>query len=104
LIEDDNMTEGLLTALGNPLRRDVLRTLIDAETPMSPKELAALHQVNINLMSHHVRKLVAAEMMMLVDTRRSARGAPEHFYRPGPASDRPLVRDALGRYPEQAAA
>lgn len=92
---DNDVTESLLSALMHHLRRDVLRTLIEAGTPMSPKELAAYHRVNLKIMSHHVQKLVAVEGVELVATLPTG-GAIQHFYEPGPACDRPLVRDAIG--------
>jgi hypothetical protein len=72
--DDDNATGSLLSALMYPLRRDVLRSLIEAGTPMSPKELAAYHRVPVMDMSHHVRTLVAVEGMRLVAKRPAARG------------------------------
>jgi hypothetical protein len=92
---DNDATESLLSALLHHLRRDVLRTLIEAGTPMSPKELAAYHRVTVNVMSHHVQTLVAVEGVELVATLPTG-GAIQHFYEPGPACNRPLVRDAIG--------
>jgi hypothetical protein len=62
---------------------------------MSPKELAAYHRVTLQVMSHHVKMLVAVEGVELVATH-PAGGAIQHFYEPGPACKRPLVRDAIG--------
>lgn len=62
---------------------------------MSPKELAAFHRVTIGSMSHHIKQLMAVDGVTLVDLR-PAGGSVEHFYAPGPACDRPLVRDAIG--------
>lgn len=90
--------EGLLSALMHHLRREVLRSLIEAETPMSPKELAAYHRVTLGVMSHHIQRLVAVDGVQLVALR-PAGGAIQHFYEPGPACDRPLVRDAIGLGP-----
>jgi DNA-binding transcriptional ArsR family regulator len=92
---EEDVTESLLSALGHRLRRDVLRSLIEAGTPMSPKELAAYHRVTIGVMSHHIRTLVGVDGVKLVELR-PAGAAIQHFYEPGPACDRPLVRDAIG--------
>lgn len=62
---------------------------------MSPKELAAYHRVTIGVMSHHIRTLVAVEGVKLVAVR-PAGAAVQHFYEPGAACERPLVRDAIG--------
>lgn len=94
--DENDMIQSLLSALSHPLRRDVLRTVIEAGTPMSPKELAAFHRVTVGDMSHHVRRLVAVEGVRLVAKRPAARGSTEHFYEAGPACGRPLVRDAIG--------
>jgi DNA-binding transcriptional ArsR family regulator len=97
-LNDDrsDVIESLLSALMHPLRRGVLRSLIEAGTPMSPKELAASHGVPVRDMSHHVRRLVAVEGVKLVARRPATNGTTEHFYEPGPACRRPLVRDAIG--------
>jgi hypothetical protein len=97
LIEhDDERTESLLSALGHPLRRSLLRGLIDGKAPMSPKELAGVHRVTLKSMCHHVSTLVAVEGLNLAETQPAKRGSVEHFYEPGPACRRPLVRDAIG--------
>jgi hypothetical protein len=93
--DDGNATESLLSALMYPLRRDVLRSLIEAGTPMSPKELAAYHRVTVKVMSHHVQTLLAVDGVKLV-AMRPAGPTVERFYEPGPACERPLVRDAIG--------
>jgi hypothetical protein len=62
---------------------------------MSPKELAAYHRVTLGVMCHHIKTLVAVEGVKLVALR-PAGAAIQHFYEPGPACDRPLVRDAIG--------
>ena len=93
--DDDNATGSLLSALMYPLRRDVLRSLIEAGTAMSPKELAAYHRVTVKVMSHHIQRLLAVDGVKLVAVR-PAGPTVERFYEPGPACDRPLVRDAIG--------
>jgi DNA-binding transcriptional ArsR family regulator len=92
---EDELTEKLLSALGHRLRRDVLRSLIEAGTPMSPKELAAYHRVTLGVMSHRIKTLVRVEVVTLVEVR-PAGATVQHFYEPGPACSRPLVLDAIG--------
>jgi hypothetical protein len=72
-----------------------LRSLIEAETPMSPKELAAYHRVTIGVMSHHIQTLLAVDGVRLVHVTPSG-GSVQHFYEPGTACSRPLVREAVG--------
>lgn len=92
---ETDATERLLSALGHRLRRQVLKTLIEAGTPMSPKELAAYHRVTLGVMSHHVKTLVRVEGVTLVEVR-PAGATVQRFYEPGPACARPLVLDAIG--------
>jgi hypothetical protein len=91
----DDATEGLLSALRHRLRRDVLKSLIEAETPMSPKELAAYHRVSLGTMSHHIKTLARVDAVTLVEAR-PAGPTIQHFYEPGPTCARPLVLDAIG--------
>ena len=56
---DDDSTDILLSALKNRLRRKVLRSLIEAQSPMSPSELAAYHRIAVGPMSHHIKQLLA---------------------------------------------
>jgi DNA-binding transcriptional ArsR family regulator len=100
---EKDVTESLLSALSHPLRRDVLRTVIEAGTPVSPKELAVHHRVTIKSMSRHVKTLLGVEGVKLVDLRPIG-GSVQHFYEPGPACERPLVRDAIGLGADEPAA
>jgi DNA-binding transcriptional ArsR family regulator len=76
---DHPREENLLTALGHPLRREILRTMADGK-PVSPRELSeALHQPLSNV-SYHVRVLVQSEALKLVRTK-PTRGSIQHFYR-----------------------
>jgi DNA-binding transcriptional ArsR family regulator len=93
---DDDTTESLLSALSNPLRRNVLRFLIDAGTPMSPTELARVHRVTLKTMCHHVSTLVAVDGLHLAEMQPSDRGSVKRLYEPGSACRRPLVLDAIG--------
>jgi hypothetical protein len=93
--QDDDTTESLLSALQSRLRRAVLRTVIEAGAPLSPKELAAHHRVTLKTMCHHVKTLVEVEGMTLVKIEPTGQTV-QRFYAPGPACSRPLVRDAIG--------
>jgi DNA-binding transcriptional ArsR family regulator len=93
---NDDETDRLLSALGHRLRRQILRSLMDAQAPMSPKELAARHRVTIKTMSHHITTLAAVEGVKLVAAKPAGRGSVEHFYEPGAICGRPLVREAIG--------
>lgn len=71
--------ENLLTALGHPLRRSILRTMADGK-PVSPRELSETLAQPLSNVSYHVRVLVQSEAVTLVSTK-PARGSIQHFYR-----------------------
>lgn len=75
-----------LKAMSHPLRRRILRALVDRGT-QSPTELARLLEVKLSDVSYHTRRLEALDCIELVKTR-PVRGAVEHFYR---ATDLQLI-------------
>lgn len=75
---DDN---DLLVALRHPLRREILREMVDAgEEPISPRELAATLTQPLSNVSYHVRVLAECGAVNLVKTK-PVRGSVQHFYR-----------------------
>lgn len=78
----------VLTALGHPLRRKILRKLEgNTNGGLSPKQLADTFDQPIGVVSYHVRLLAGAGVLKLTDTKQR-RGAVEHFYnRAGNALD-----------------
>jgi DNA-binding transcriptional ArsR family regulator len=86
---DDN---GLLLALGHPLRRRILREMADGET-LSPRELSSRLAQPLSNISYHVRVLAACGAVTLVETK-PARGSVQHFYRS--VVDAPWARQVLG--------
>jgi len=72
-------TDDLLTALGHPLRRRILREMTRAEKS-SPRELAEALSEPLSNVSYHVRVLADCEALTLVGTR-PVRGSTQHFYR-----------------------
>lgn len=70
--------QGIITALGHPLRARVLTALDEGEA--SPKELAVRFGEKLGNVSYHVRILARLGLIELVrETPR--RGAVEHHYR-----------------------
>jgi DNA-binding transcriptional ArsR family regulator len=69
------------TALGHPMRRRILRGMLDASEEMSPRELAIELGEQLSALSYHVRVLAQCKAIELVRTHRS-RGSTQHFYRP----------------------
>ncbi len=72
--EDD-----LLRALGNPLRRQILRRMRDADM-VSPLQMSQEFGLPISTVAYHVRVLAQCEAVTLVRVK-SVRGAIKHFYR-----------------------
>jgi DNA-binding transcriptional ArsR family regulator len=73
--------QGIITALGHPLRARILSVLDGGEA--SPKELATQLGEKLGNVSYHVRILVRLGLIELVrETPR--RGAVEHHYRSAP--------------------
>jgi DNA-binding transcriptional ArsR family regulator len=70
----------LFTALGHPMRRQVLREMLDNPGEISPRELAAKLSEQLSALSYHVRVLAECNAIELVRTQR-IRGSTQHFYR-----------------------
>ncbi len=66
-----------LRVMAHPLRMRLLAML--EERPQSPVKLASTLQVNLGLVSYHVKRLHEAGLIELVETHRR-RGAIEHVY------------------------
>src|SRR5882757_7941262 len=74
---DDNE---LLIALRHPLRRQILRAMVEQD-PISPRQISdELHEPLSNV-SYHVRVLADCGAVTLVDTT-PVRGSMQHFYSP----------------------
>lgn len=70
----------LFTALGHPIRRQILRELMRRRTELSPSELAEELGHSLSKLSYHFGILVECSAIELVRTR-PARGSTQHFYR-----------------------
>ncbi len=70
----------LFTALGHPLRRRILRTMIDRGSEASPRQLSDRLGEPLSALSYHVRVLAECEAIELVRTSQ-VRGSTQHFYR-----------------------
>lgn len=101
---DDQETEGLLTAVGHPLRRKILKEMRNGGTgeSVSPSALARALEEPVAGVSYHMRVLGECEMVRLVATRQ-IRGALQHFYRTTARLNHPLIQAALGPEEEEAA-
>ncbi|HEX8753648.1 MAG TPA: helix-turn-helix domain-containing protein [Solirubrobacterales bacterium] len=86
---DDNH---LLVALRHPLRRRILRAMLDQEA-ISPRQLSANLEQPLSNVSYHVRVLADCAAITLVRTQ-PVRGSMQHFYTA--SIEEPWARQALG--------
>jgi DNA-binding transcriptional ArsR family regulator len=70
----------LFNALGHPMRRQILREMLDGDGETSPRELAAKLSQQLSALSYHVRVLAECGAVELVRTEQ-IRGSTQHFYR-----------------------
>ncbi len=70
----------LFHALGHPMRRRILREMLDSGSDFSPVELAAKLREDLSALSHHVRVLAECDAIELGRTEQIG-GATKHFYR-----------------------
>jgi len=89
----DPATDGLFIAMAHPLRRRILRQMLDREASVSPSELANALGRRLSGVSYHVIVLARCGAIELVETQ-TVRGSTQHFYRPAALSRWALI--ALG--------
>ena len=70
----------LFNALGHPMRRRILREMLDSGDETSPRELSATLSEQLSALSYHVRVLAECGAIELVRTEQ-IRGSTQHFYR-----------------------
>jgi DNA-binding transcriptional ArsR family regulator len=91
---DDGNTDDneLLVALRHPLRRQILRAMVE-EDRTSPRQIADALKEPLSNVSYHVRVLADCGAVTLVDTT-PVRGSMQHFY--SPTIDQPWALAVLG--------
>jgi DNA-binding transcriptional ArsR family regulator len=72
-------TQKLITALGHPTRRRIVRHLLSEQAPLSPRQITERIDESLSNVSYHFRILAGAGVAKLVSTR-PVRGSTEHFY------------------------
>lgn len=93
---ENSLEERLVAVLQHPLRRVLVRTIIAANGPISPSELATSVGFPVSNVSYHVSVLVESGAMRLSDTE-PVRGAIKHLYNPVPqVRSSSLVKKTLG--------
>lgn len=70
----------LFHALGHPMRRRILREMLDGSGEVSPRELSGKLCEQLTALSYHVRRLAECRAIELVRTERLG-GSTQHFYR-----------------------
>ena len=70
----------LFTALAHPLRRKILRKMLELKDETAPRELSAELREPLSALSYHVRVLAECGAVKLKRTHK-IRGATQHFYR-----------------------
>jgi DNA-binding transcriptional ArsR family regulator len=76
----DPSTYDLFVAMAHPLRRRILRTMVDGDDEVSPRELADRLAQPLSRLSYHVKVLSRCGAVELVGTQ-PVRGSTQHFYR-----------------------
>jgi len=76
----DSATNSLFVALAHPLRRRVLRHMVEVGDEISPREIAEALNQPLSRLSYHVTVLVRCRAIELVGTA-PVRGSTQHFYR-----------------------
>lgn len=76
----DPATYDLFVAMAHPLRRRILRTMVNGDAELSPRELADRLTQPLSRLSYHVKVLSKCGALELVGTQ-PVRGSTQHFYR-----------------------
>jgi DNA-binding transcriptional ArsR family regulator len=76
----DPVTDDLFVAMAHPLRRRILRRMVDGGGDISPRELADSLDQPLSRLSYHVKILAKCGAVELVGTQ-PVRGSTQHFYR-----------------------
>lgn len=73
-------TGDLFVAMAHPLRRRILRRIVDWDGEVSPRQLANSLDQPLSRLSYHVKILAKCGAVELVGTTQ-VRGSTQHFYR-----------------------
>lgn len=86
---DGAQREAIIRAIGHPLRRRVLRVLIDEGEPRSPAQIREILDLSLNAVAYQMRVLRRLGAVTAVGSRQ-VRGAIERFYLPAIEGDYPI--------------
>jgi DNA-binding transcriptional ArsR family regulator len=90
--QENNGDNDLLIALRHPLRRQILREMVEKDRT-SPRQIADVLREPLSNVSYHVRVLAECGAATLVETT-PVRGSMQHFY--SPTIDEPWALAVLG--------
>jgi predicted transcriptional regulator len=92
ITNEDNLPKALM----HPVRRDILRLMVERGEPVSPKQAAAELPVALNIAAYHCRVLEKRGVVRLSHLEQ-AKSSLEHFYviEPG-VSSLPLFELLIG--------
>jgi DNA-binding transcriptional ArsR family regulator len=90
--QDHTEDNDLLIALRHPLRRQILRAMVEND-PISPRQISDTLKEPLSNVSYHVRVLADCHVVSLVDMT-PVRGSMQHFY--SPTIDEPWALAVLG--------
>jgi DNA-binding transcriptional ArsR family regulator len=76
----DPTTNSLFVALAHPLRRRILRHMVEVGDEISPREIAEALNQPLSRLSYHVTVLAQCRAIELAGTA-PVRGSTQHFYR-----------------------
>ena len=79
-IESKGRPVDLFEGLAHPLRRRVLRLMMEERREMTPRGLSDRLEEPLSVLSYHVLVLEQCKAVRLIRTER-VRGATQHFYR-----------------------
>lgn len=89
---DDEDEQTYIDAITDPLRRQILRTVVAEKREVSPARLGRRLEQDVSRVSYHVKRLETAGLLSLTRTS-PVRGATEHFYTANPVVTRhPILR------------
>ncbi len=69
----------MISALENPLRREILKHIVEIAEPVSPDRVSRDLQRGLSNVGYHVRVLRDAGALLLVD-KQPVRGSKQHYY------------------------
>ena len=88
-------TQSFVDAVQHPLRREILRLAVEQEEKFSPTQASRALEVDLSVVSYHVKVLSDKGVLTLV-SKRPTPSSVEHFYAPASSAlEHPIVKVIL---------